>query len=161
MQNNNQMNFMRPNQSPNSMQPNNTPLRTDMSNNPIPTQMNNYQQPDYYQQPNYPPRNLYLPKGRVVYSENDIQPAEVPMDGSSAIFPLADWSRIFVKAWNQTGTISTTVYIPLSQNQPDVEDPVMEAISSIKGEMGKLQTTMRNIQNTLNKQNKKKVPNNE
>ena len=84
------------------------------------------------------------------------------MDGSTAIFPLSDWSQIIVKTWNTNGTIGTITYVPSIQSEKEdiSTESVMEAISSIKGEMAKLQTTMRNIQNTLNKQNRKKVPDN-
>lgn len=48
--------------------------------------------------------------GRIVKSIEEIVPNEVPMNGSVGIFPLADMSSIFVKGWNQDGTISTITY---------------------------------------------------
>lgn len=72
-----------------------------------------------YGTPSNPPanRNVF---GRVVNSETDITPNEVPMDGSVSLFPMADYSKIFAKQWNPDGTIKTTVFVidakPANQN---------------------------------------------
>lgn len=69
-----------------------------------------------YGTPSNPPanRNVF---GRVVNSETDITPNEVPMDGSVSLFPMADYSKIFAKQWNPDGTIKTTVFV--IDAQPD------------------------------------------
>lgn len=61
-----------------------------------------------YNQPNQSVNRTIF--GRVINSENDITPNEVPMDGSISLFPLADYSKIFAKQWSQDGTIKTTVF---------------------------------------------------
>lgn len=50
--------------------------------------------------------------GRVVESESEIKPNEVPMDGSIALFPKPDFSMIIAKQWSQNGTISTLKFVP-------------------------------------------------
>lgn len=50
--------------------------------------------------------------GRVVESESEIKPNEVPMDGSIALFPKPDFSTIIAKQWSQNGTISTLKFVP-------------------------------------------------
>lgn len=68
-----------------------------------------------YNQPNQSVNRTIF--GRVINSENDITPNEVPMDGSVSLFPMADYSKIFAKQWNPDGTIKTTVFV--IDAQPD------------------------------------------
>lgn len=49
-------------------------------------------------------------QGRTVNDINEVMASEVPMDGSSSIFPLQNGSRIYVKSWNSDGTIKTLTY---------------------------------------------------
>lgn len=86
-------------------------------------------------QPQYPRANpVYSPQrpepdpqktvrpliGRIVASPSDITPQEIPMDGSIAIFPLANGSSIFIKRWTSEGTIQTTEY-HLAEAAPKAE----------------------------------------
>lgn len=60
------------------------------------------------QQPTYTKSGL---TGRVVNKLDDILPNEVPMDGTSSLFPLQDESAIYLKSWNADGTIRTIRYL--------------------------------------------------
>ena len=75
--------------------------------------------------------------GRIVTSENDITPNEVPMDGTVSLFPLADYSKIFAKQWNPDGTIKTTVFVmevpqEESSRTPTFEEEVFRRFDSIE-----------------------------
>lgn len=49
--------------------------------------------------------------GRFVGSEDEIVAREVPMDGCPAVFPQRDLSCVYLKQWNNRGTIDTVRYI--------------------------------------------------
>lgn len=51
----------------------------------------------------------FLP-GRMVVSEADIVPQEVPMDGTVGVFLQQDLSRVYAKKWGGDGRIYTNVY---------------------------------------------------
>lgn len=112
-----------------------------------PAQMMNWypnQQPTYS---NYQPQNMVqqpVPRsqgtigipGRVVNSTNEIMPSDVPMDGTTSLFPLMDGSVILAKSWNMDGTIKTERYIKESP-QPDIPeespfDQIMKRLDSIE-----------------------------
>lgn len=88
-----------------------------------------YQQPN--PQPNVSPvrfqqnqQNSYLP-GRMVNSENDVIPGELPMDGTYEIFVQNDGKMIYAKTIGGDGKVKTLCYTliedaqqhPSSQNQ--------------------------------------------
>lgn len=50
--------------------------------------------------------------GRFVNSVNEVLPNEVAMDGTISVFPMRDYSAIFVKQWTSDGTISTLEFVP-------------------------------------------------
>lgn len=50
--------------------------------------------------------------GRVVQSEEEIKPNEVPMDLTIALFPKSDYSCIYARQWNRNGTIDPVKYVP-------------------------------------------------
>lgn len=72
--------------------------------------------------PGYDSRGSVMPgglPGRVIQNPNDITPGEVDMNGKVSLFPMADYSCIIAKCWNQYGSIDTVRYIPEpQQNQP-------------------------------------------
>lgn len=75
--------------------------------------------------------------GRVVQSESEITPQEVPMDGTVSLFPLADNSCIYVKAWNSDGTIRTLKFSPVGDSEesnpkPSFRDEVMARFDAIE-----------------------------
>lgn len=70
--------------------------------------------------------------GKMVSSQADITPNDVPMDGRVSLFPQQDYSCIIAKAWNAEGKIDTVVYVPQKpetaeeiqngSNQPSIQD---------------------------------------
>lgn len=99
----------------------------------VPNQFYSMQQPYYSfgqaQQTYIPPMqnntmNARMPQaqttssylsGRVVNSEDEITPQEIPMDGTLSLFPKADGSCVYGKAWNKDGSIRTIRYIPTQE----------------------------------------------
>lgn len=73
------------------------------------------QQFPQFSQPQQAVQNIGI-NGRVVQELENINANEVPMDGSMAFFPKQDLSEIYVKGWNADGTIRTTVFKPVSNN---------------------------------------------
>lgn len=57
--------------------------------------------------------------GRIVASEAEITPQEIPMDGSISIFPSSDFSCIYGKTWGSDGSIRTCKYIPAEETPPE------------------------------------------
>lgn len=55
--------------------------------------------------------------GRVIDDVNTVNANEVSMDGSIAVFPMRDMSRIYAKRWNQNGVIETVVFEPIIENE--------------------------------------------
>lgn len=51
-------------------------------------------------------------KTKIINRVDDITPNDVPMDGTAGIFPLSDYSEIYVKQWKSDGTIKTVKFIP-------------------------------------------------
>lgn len=56
--------------------------------------------------------------GKIVPSVEVITANDVPMDGSVAVFPKQDMSEIYVKFWENNGTIRTIVFKPVSEQNP-------------------------------------------
>ena len=50
--------------------------------------------------------------GKTVQNESQITPNDVPMDGTIALFPLQDFSKIIAKQWTPNGLIQTLEYLP-------------------------------------------------
>lgn len=67
---------------------------------------------------------------KIVNRLEDITPNDVPMDGTSGIFPLSDNSAIYVKSWNTDGTIRTIKYVP-EEIKPEEPTPQM-TLSELK-----------------------------
>lgn len=68
------------------------------------------------QQPPPPSQPTVLP-GRFVNADNEVYPNSIPNDGSIAVFPLTDFSAVYLKKWEPNGTITSVRYIP------DVQQP--------------------------------------
>lgn len=60
--------------------------------------------------------------GKIIQMPENITANDVPMDGTPAVFPLQDFSKIIVKRWDANGFIQTTAYTPIlgTQNQQAV-----------------------------------------
>lgn len=57
--------------------------------------------------------------GHLVGSHEEIQPNDVPMNGSPAYFPAQDGSVIYAKQWNPNGSITTVRYVPAVDTPAD------------------------------------------
>lgn len=57
--------------------------------------------------------------GKVVQSQDSIVANDVPMNGSVAFFPKSDLSEIYAKQWSADGTISTMVFKPVTNDNPN------------------------------------------
>lgn len=69
---------------------------------------------------NYYPYGNYVPtlQGKVVDSVDVARGAEVPI-GGYGVFPKADLSEIYIKAWNNNGTTSVTVFRPIVEEKKE------------------------------------------
>lgn len=127
-------------------------------------QFNPYQyqagQAPVFSYPGYQPPQTWMPQQqtqpqqqrvsqgpRVVGSESDITPQEVPMDGTTAYFPLADGSAVIGKAWAPDGTIKTVRFVPQQEptkpETPSFEQVVLDRLASIEDMLSKPQRTTR------------------
>ena len=57
--------------------------------------------------------------GKVVQSQDSIVANDVPMNGAVAFFPKSDLSEIYAKQWSADGTISTMVFKPIQNDNPN------------------------------------------
>ena len=115
-----------------------------------------------YQPTSYPPYQPQLSQlqqttravifGKTVSDESQILPSDVPMDGSIAIFPLQDYTRIYAKQWTKNGTIQTMVYIPQpTQQETTANSSDLDILTShIDSKIDEVLTAL-NKRNTQNK----------
>lgn len=94
-------------------------------------------------------RPVFLPPssvpGRVVNHPQEIRPNEVPMDGTVAMFPLSDYSCIYLKAWGADGNIQTLRFIPEPVQQEQTGPTEFEQL------MARLNSIEEKLQNRYNK----------
>lgn len=91
--------------------------------------------------------NMQYTPGRFVMSEDEIVPREVPMDGCPAVFPQKDLSCVYLKQWNNRGTIDTVRYI--LEKKPDAEKTASEAFhEEVLGRLTRLEELMTKTKNT-------------
>lgn len=72
--------------------------------------------------------------GRPVDSVEMIQANDVPMNAPYALFPKSDLSEIYLKSWNQNGTIQTIVFkpeMPKTDSIPNSENGVKSGNSEL------------------------------
>lgn len=106
-------------------------------------------------QPQQPTQPQYLP-GRMIQSENDIYPGEVPMNGDFGTFIQNDLSTIYLKTWGRNGAIQTNVYTLVNpdQNNNGQNDPLTAIMDRLTGIESSLEE-MKNNTNTKNSGGKK------
>ena len=102
-----------------------------------PPQTSTYQTMSQSQQPPQQQSTGAAPlTGRTVRSAQEVTPQEVPMDGTLALFPLADGTAIIGKRWTPEGTISEVRYVPEitepRQEAPSFESTVLDRLSGIE-----------------------------
>lgn len=68
-------------------------------------------QQSYYQPMNMNTYAMPMVYGKMVNSEADILPNQIPNDGSASYFPSSDGSKIYFRAWQQDGKIMSKTYI--------------------------------------------------
>lgn len=89
--------------------------------------------------------------GKIVNSESEIMPGDVPMTGELALFPLSDGSKIFAKKWTSMGTIETLIFTNSNtSNDKDV-------IAIINQRLDKLEHASRNKKPYYKNKPKKEV----
>ena len=120
------------------------PPRNQMMPSNVPLQMQN-------PQPQPMPQS-YGVAGRLVASEQDIRPNDIPMDGSVSWFPQTDGGCIYAKQWMADGTIRTTKYIPYIAPEPQQFQPIQNNdISSLEARVAKLESLMQKKNSRSNK----------
>lgn len=76
----------------------------------------------YQQSLQQPVQQMQVPiglNGKIVPSVEVITANDVPMDGSIAVFPKQDMSEIYIKFWENNGTIRTIVFKPVLEADPN------------------------------------------
>ena len=98
----------------------------------------------YNNTPQFSTPNLL--NGKVVDSADVVKATEVPI-GSYGIFPKADLSEIYIKAWNNNGTTSITTFKPLKpieSTEPEINiNTLFNKITSLENKIDSL-TLMKN-----------------
>lgn len=89
-----------------------------------------YQQPQQQMIQRPIPTQFNGISGRIINSIEEVTANEVPMDGTTGVFPACDYSCIYTKAWNSDGTIKTIKYIPVFE-EPKQETSTPESISDM------------------------------
>lgn len=92
--------------------------------------------------------------GKIVQNESQITPNDVPMDGTIALFPLQDFSKIIAKQWTPNGLIQTLEYLPanakddnLTVTLDDVMSHMDERLDQIEDLFTKPNQVMRKVDN--------------
>ena len=130
----------------------------------MPQYQNQYGQPvqnnPYASQTQAMPRQTYL-KGRVVNSDTDIRPNEVPMDGTASFFPRADGQVIYVKWWGNNGLIEGRTFVPSQETTVDDAssnndankklDDILDRLGRMEKRLGRPFNPHRNNQQTVAK----------
>lgn len=80
-------------------------------------------------------------RGRFVENPQSITPQDVPMDGSIGVYPTKDCSAIYLKAWQQDGTIKTVKYIP-EETVPEIKRKVT-SLEDLEERVKKLEASIR------------------
>lgn len=118
-------------------------------------------QQSYYQPVNMNTYAMPMVYGRMVNSEADILPNQIPNDGSASYFPSSDGSKIYFRAWQQDGTIMKKTYIlteePVSQSvnapaqapQPQQNDQLTAVLSQLAQNMGVMAERFNSLEKAL------------
>ena len=103
--------------------------------------------------------------GKIITNLQEVRPNEVPMDGSASIFPMSDFSSIYVKAWGPDGNIQTLRFIPevttnkeVADQGPSEFDKIMERLDSIEKKIA--ESSSRPQKSSSYSSQKKEVTNN-
>ena len=127
---------------------------------PMPMTSQQMQQPTYVQPIIQPTQPIGL-LGKIVDSIDVVKSMDIPLDGSTSFFPLADGTAIVSKQLQNDGTSKTTVYKPVTEEQKELPkyvtlDDVKKEISNIdlsdlddiKDEIKELKKELKSIKKT-------------
>ena len=113
-------------------------------------------QPTYPQNPQtYPQASLGL-QGKLIENAEMVKVIEIPMDGSTSFFPLADGSAILTKQLQVDGTSKVVIYKPSVEPEKAVETPqyvtedkVLELIKKEPENVKELKEEIKNLKRQL------------
>lgn len=93
-------------------------------------------------------------QGKYISKIEDITANDVPMSGESAIFPMSDASKIYLKKWNSNGTISTVEFCPIT-NEKELNDKSINELNKI--DLKPITERLDGIEDMLNKLTNKRT----
>lgn len=82
-------------------------------------------------------------RGRIVTSEQDIVPAEIPMDGSICLFMTEDCKSIIAKQWNSNGVLQSIIYSPSSNEQAQSEHQNGDNTGELKAQLDRIENMLK------------------
>lgn len=108
-----------------------------------PYQMPQYTTPTYIPQQPQQTSNPSSISGRIIRSDEVVQPQEIPMNGSASVFPVQDGSAIYLKSWSPDGTIKTLKYVPDSSQAagaqtPSATDQIMKRLEQLDAKISEI-----------------------
>lgn len=90
----------------------------------------------------------YIPV-RVVFSPEQIAPQEIPTNGSPALFPLSDGSRIIVKSLLPNGMFDEQIYVLQKNEAPQQQEKPMSDFDQVINRLGHMEEKMNQIMQDL------------
>ena len=120
-------------------------------------QMNRYQPMEYQQyQPSYPQNTQAYPQaslglqGKLVDSIEVVRAIDIPLDGSTSFFPLADGTAIVTKQLQKDGTSKTIIYKPSITSEDALQSNLNSSETNyIKEELKSIKSQIQVIANSL------------
>ena len=120
-------------------------------------QMNRYQPVEYQQyQPSYPQNPQTYPQaslglqGKLVDSIEVVKAIDIPLDGSTSYFALADGSAIVTKQLQKDGTSKTIIYKPSITSEDALQSNLNSSETNyIKEELKSIKSQIQAIANSL------------
>lgn len=82
---------------------------------------------------------------RVVFSPEQIVPQDIPTNGSPAIFPLNDGSRIIVRSLLENGLFDERVYVLQQNNQSENSQPQISEFDQVMTAIGKVEDSLNKV----------------
>ena len=120
-------------------------------------QMHRYQPVEYQQyQPSYPQNPQTYPQaslglqGKLVDSIEVVKAIDIPLDGSTSYFALADGSAIVTKQLQKDGTSKTIIYKPSITSEDALQSNLNSSETNyIKEELKSIKSQIQAIANSL------------
>lgn len=82
-------------------------------------------------------------RGRIVTSEQDIVPAEIPMDGSICLFMTEDCKKVIAKQWNSNGVLQSIIYSISSNEQAQSECQNGDNTGELKAQLDRIENMLK------------------